>query len=60
MLIQTTKGEVDDSVLEKREHVTPEGVKVTEYYYDGELVHRSASTELTPAPAMGAATASFG
>lgn len=49
MLVQTTKGEMDDSMLTKR--VTRnEGVEsivtATEYWLEGELVHRSIHAEL--------------
>ena len=49
MLIATTKGEIDNSLLEKREgSVDNENEYTTwvEYWLDGELVHRSAHVQL--------------
>lgn len=43
-LVNTTKGEMDDSLLEKREGVDEndnERAEWVEYWLDGELVHRS-------------------
>ena len=49
MLVQTTKGALDDSQLEKR--VTRDAgeesiVTAIEYWLEGELVHRSIHAEL--------------
>ena len=44
MLVSTTKGEMDDSLLEKKEGVVDtenETTRWVEYWLDGELVHRS-------------------
>jgi len=49
MLVSTTKGEMDDSLLEKREGELDnenEITRWTEYWLDGELVHRSVHVEL--------------
>lgn len=49
MLITTTKGEMDDSLLEKREGMIDnenETTKWVEYWLDGELVHRSVDMYL--------------
>lgn len=49
MLINTTKGQMDDSLLEKREGVVDndnEYTKWVEYWHDGELVHRSVHVHL--------------
>jgi hypothetical protein len=49
MLVTTTKGEMDDSLLEKREGVVDndnENAAWVEYWLDGELVHRSAHVTL--------------
>lgn len=49
MLIPTTRGEIDDSLLEKREgELDDENEHTTwvEYWLDGELVHRSAHVAL--------------
>lgn len=43
-LITTTKGDMDDSLLEKKEGIVDnehEQTQWTEYWLDGELVHRS-------------------
>lgn len=48
-LINTTKGEMDTSLLEKREGVVDndnEHTKWVEYWLDGELVHRSVHVHL--------------
>lgn len=48
-IVMTTKGEMDDSLLEKREGSTEndnEIVSWTEYWLDGELVHRSVHVHL--------------
>lgn len=49
MLIETTHGPMDDTLLEKRVDVLDnetEHTEATEYWYKGELVHRSAHTHL--------------
>lgn len=49
MLITTTKGEIDNSLLEKREGVVDnehEHTTWVEYWLDDELVHRSAHVDL--------------
>jgi hypothetical protein len=51
-LITTTKGDLDESLLEKRENTIDndnERTLITEYWLDGELVHRSAHVTLKPA-----------
>lgn len=48
-LVNTTKGEMDESLLEKREHNhenDDEIVRAVEYWLDGELVHRSVHVHL--------------
>ncbi len=48
-LITTTKGEMDASLLEKREGVIDndnETTKWVEYWHEGELVHRSVDMVL--------------
>ena len=48
-LITTTKGEMDEALLEKREGGIDnenELTKWVEYWYKGELVHRSAFVQL--------------
>ena len=49
MLVQTTKGEMDDSLLLKKEGVVDtenETTRWVEYWLDGELVHRSVDMVL--------------
>jgi hypothetical protein len=52
--IQTTHGDLDESLLTKREGVTSAGAWV-EYYLDGVLVHRSVTVSLQGMPAFGTA-----
>ena len=62
-LVNTTKGEMDESLLEKREGIVDNDNELTtwvEYWLDGELVHRSAHVTLKKMPVFaGAETASF-
>jgi hypothetical protein len=49
MIISTTKGEMDGSLLEKKEGVVDTENETTtwvEYWLDGELVHRSVDMVL--------------
>jgi len=49
MLVNTTKGEMDDSLLEKREGTIDTDNETTswvEYWQTGELVHRSVHMTL--------------
>lgn len=49
MIVTTTKGEMDDSLLEKREGSIDnenELTEWTEYWLDNELVHRSVHVKL--------------
>jgi hypothetical protein len=49
MLITTTKGEMDDSLLEKKEGMIDNENETTtwvEYWLEGELVHRSVNMTL--------------
>jgi hypothetical protein len=51
MMITTTKGEMDEALLEKREGVIDNEKEHTtwvEYWLGGELVHRSAHATLKP------------
>jgi len=53
MLVNTTKGEMDSSLLEKREGSVDNDVEYTtwtEYWLDGELIHRSAHVTLKTSP----------
>lgn len=49
MIVTTTKGEMDDSLLEKREgsdETDSETISFTEYWLNGEMVHRSVHVAL--------------
>jgi len=49
MIVTTTKGDMDDSLLEKREGSEEndnETISFTEYWLTGELVHRSVHVAL--------------
>jgi hypothetical protein len=63
MLVSTTKGELDDSMLELRQgniDNTVECTDWTEYWLDGELVHRSVHIRLKTSPTLLAEAASIG
>jgi hypothetical protein len=63
LIVTTTKGEMDDSLLVKQEGIVDNDDEYTtwvEYWLDGELVHRSAHVTLKKMPAFaGAEAASF-
>jgi len=62
MLITTTKGEMDVSLLEKREGSVDNENELTswvEYWFEGELVHRSAHVTLKKMPPIGGEAASI-
>jgi len=63
MLVTTTKGDMDDTLLEKREGTVDNDNEQTswvEYWLEGELVHRSAHVALKKPPTFaGGETASF-
>jgi len=62
-LITTTKGEMDESLLEKREGSLDNENETTnwvEYWLDGELVHRSAHVALKKSMLAGLEAASLG
>ena len=63
MLVTTTKGDMDDSLLEKREGTVNNDNELTtwvEYWLESELVHRSAHVTLKKVPTFaGAEAASF-
>lgn len=49
MIVTTTKGEMDDSLLEKRDgsdETDNETISFTEYWLNGEMVHRSVHVVL--------------
>lgn len=61
-LVTTTKGDMDESLLEKREGSVDNDIEFTtwiEYWLDGELVHRSAHVTLKTSPALFAEAASL-
>ena len=61
-LVNTTKGEMDDSLLEKKEGFVDNDNEYTtwvEYWLNGELVHRSAHVALKQSVTLAAEAASF-
>ena len=61
-LVTTTKGEMDESLLEKKEGSLDNDNETTtwvEYWLDGELVHRSAHVTLKSNVTSAAEAASF-
>ena len=61
-MITTTKGLMDESLLEKREGVIDNDNELTtwvEYWHEGELVHRSAHVQLKKTLVLSAESASF-
>lgn len=63
-MITTTKGDMDESLLEKREGSVDNDNEMTtwvEYWLDGELVHRSVHVTLKKVPSFaGVELASIG
>ena len=62
MLVTTTKGEMDDSLLEKRDGTVDNDNELTtwvEYWLEGELVHRSAHVTLKKTVTLTSSVASF-
>jgi len=63
LIVTTTKGDMDDSLLEHRSGEVDDDNEFTtwtEYWLDGELVHRSVHVTLKKMPVFaGAETASF-
>lgn len=63
MIVTTTKGDMDDSLLEHRTGTIDNENELTvwdEYWLDGELVHRSAHVTLKKMPSFaGGETATF-
>ena len=61
-LVTTTKGDMDESLLEKREGSIDNDIEYTtwvEYWLEGELVHRSAHVTLKKMPPIGGEAASI-
>ena len=62
-LVNTTKGQMDEALLEKKEGVVDNENEFTtwvEYWHEGELVHRSVHVRLKKAVELGAEAASIG
>ena len=63
MIVMTTKGDMDDSLLEMREGSVDNDNETTtwvEYWLEGELVHRSAHVALKKSMLAGLEAASLG
>jgi len=61
-LITTTKGDMDESLLVKKEGTVDNDIELTtwvEYWLDDELVHRSAHVTLKTSPFMDLIAASL-
>ena len=61
-LVTTTKGDMDEALLEKKEGFVDndnEYTTWTEYWLDGELVHRSVHVTLKKMPPAGGEAASI-
>jgi hypothetical protein len=61
-MIETTKGQMDESLLEKREgqsDTNTEKIEWVEYWLDNELVHRSVHVKLKHAAVADGAASSF-
>ena len=61
MLVNTTKGEMDEALLEKKEGTIDNENELTtwvEYWLEGELVHRSVHVTLKKMPVFAGAEAS--
>jgi hypothetical protein len=62
MLVTTTRGEMDDSLLVKQEGSLDNDIEFTtwtEYWLDDELVHRSVHVTLKTSPPLFAEAASL-
>lgn len=62
-LVNTTKGEMDEALLEKKEGLIDnddEETRWVEYWLDGELVHRSVHVHLKKNVLADGMTAMFG
>jgi hypothetical protein len=63
MIVNTIHGEMDDSLLEKKEGSLDNDIEFTtwtEYWLDDELVHRSAHVTLKTSPFTALEAASIG
>jgi len=62
LIVTTTKGEMDDSLLEKREGTFEDDNELTtwvEYWLEGEMVHRSAHVTLKRSLPIGGEVGTF-
>ena len=62
MIVTTTKGDMDDSLLKKREGTVDNDNELTtwvEYWLDEELVHRSAHVTMKKTATLTSSVASF-
>ena len=62
MIVTTTKGEMDDSLLDHRSGEVDNENELTtwsEYWLNGELVHRSVHVTLKKMPPLGGETGTF-
>ena len=62
MLVTTTKGEMDETLLEKKEGFVDNDNEYTnwvEYWLKGELVHRSVHVQLKKTATLTSSVASF-
>ena len=62
MIVTTTKGDMDDSLLEKREGTFEDDNELTtwvEYWLEGELVHRSAHVTIKRSLPIGGEVGTF-
>jgi len=62
LIVTTTKGDMDDSLLEKRDGTVDNDNEFTtwvEYWLDGELVHRSAHVTMKKTATLTSSVASF-
>ena len=62
MIVTTTKGDMDDSLLEKQEGTFEDDNELTtwvEYWLEGELIHRSAHVTLKRSLPIGGEVGTF-
>jgi len=62
LIVTTTKGEMDDSLLDHRSGEVDNENELTtwsEYWLNGELVHRSVHVTLKKMPPLGGETGTF-
>ena len=61
-LVTTTKGDMDDSLLERKDGTFEDDNELTtwvEYWLEGELVHRSVHVHLKKMPPIGGVAAAI-